>query len=451
MTATHHAPESSHGTRNDASLLFVAQATPAKNRRSTKRPPSLPGTILATADKSSGETDGGVLDSGYASLSGTPQSNTSGNTQDGIAGDIIQLPHRSLFRKKGPLLRQFDKEIPLETHQRFADLGELFGKPLHDYLAKAKPTYKSISMKLKVLGQSEDAARPWIIVQCDSPILKKVKQFFQQKWVKDEYQPKSPESNLLYFDILYLDRALKLYAVSAHPDVRHDPSAMFKTLCGVAVRVDNPCGPRNATLGGIISVVTLDGVQEFYGMTVGHVVTNGTPREDEAIVTEYSSEEEDEDGSTDEDGVNPDFEEGFQLEVGFEDDNDVNQAEPSSKGYAGPFKWPKLGHIHATSRQADEGNLDWALVTLDREPNHLPNVLMDSAGTHSLWNSKVLEIDKLASISRRAVVLVNDAEELRQGRLLPSASFVMLAPGRGFIRVYNMTLTTGTGESRHDI
>ena len=448
---THISAESSH---DDVSLEPVAQATPATNRRWSERLPPVPGTTLAIAVKPSEEMDSAGIDSGYASLSVTPESKSSKNAQDCIAGNIIQLPHRNIFRKKAPILRQFDKQIPRETQQRFDDLGELFGKPLYDYLAKARLRYNSISMKLKVLGQSEDTARPWIVVLCSTTILKKVKQIFQQKWVKDEYRPKSPESDLLYFDIVYDDRATRQYAASAHPDVRKDPLASMDdayTLCGVTVRVDRPCGHRSATLGGTIKVVTSEGAQELYGMTVSHIVTGGTVNEDEANAIEYSSEEEDEDRSMTEDGEDSAFEEEYQLGSDLEDDDDGNEARSTLRGYAAQGPWPKLGHIHAASGQTEEDahDLDWALVTLDEPVNYLHNILTDSAGTHSLWNSEHVE-DKLAPTSCVEVVLLNDARDPRPGRLLPSKSFIMLAQGRGFVQVYNMNLIDGSGESRHE-
>ena len=318
-------------------------------------------------------------------------------------------------------------------------------------------------MKLKVLGQSEDTARPWIVVLCDKSILKKVKQFFQQQWVKAEYQPDSPELNMPHFDILYLDRAPRLNAAFAHPDVLQDPLASRfnpETLCGMAVRVDHPCGSLNATLGGIVKVVISEGISQLYGMTVGHIVSDDMSKENEGSATQLGNTQENEDGQKDEDVVHSVFEEGNQLEADFEDDMDMNNpgllvdvlqlAEQSSlQGHQGTQSpWPKLGHIHAASCQNEEDacNLDWALVTLEHPSSYLPNMFMDSIGPRCLWSNKTSLVDKVPLTSSRAVIVLSEARDSRQGRLLTSTSFVMLAPGRGFVQVYNMSLTDGSGK-----
>jgi hypothetical protein len=136
-------------------------------------------------------------------------------------------------------------------------LIELFSKPLCDHLTKSNLKYRPFSLKLKVLGESEELSNPWIVVQCDKAVSKNVRKFFNQQVVRMEYRPRDPDSSFPSFDI---------YARS------EDCATPLPALCGLRIRVGGGDESRFATIGGLIKVSMPGGRPMLYGMTAGHVV-----------------------------------------------------------------------------------------------------------------------------------------------------------------------------------
>lgn len=118
-----------------------------------------------------------IFDSGYGSTE--TKSEESPQKFQGRTEGVI-LPSRGLFKKKNKptKLQIFDKKIPRRVQHRFYDLNELFGKPLQQHLTNSGVKFSSISIKLKVLGDCEASAKPWIVVMCDEKAKKRTKQFF---------------------------------------------------------------------------------------------------------------------------------------------------------------------------------------------------------------------------------------------------------------------------------
>ena len=392
-----------------------------------------------------------IPDSGYASLAGTPESDEARKSQDCLASDAFIGPRRKVFQRVPTLLKRFNKELPAIITDRFADLSELFEKPLYNHLIKTETKYRGVAMRLKVLGENEGSARPWIIIICDAVIVKKVKQFFQLRWVKAEYQPNTVESDIPHFEIHYIGRAPKQRAAAAYNDSHRqssDPRTQG-TLCGTAIRVMGPDGIRTATLGGVVAIKTSQGNCELYGMTVGHVLSGPSTSEDEACLASRISELADEDGDEDDPDI---YIEGVtQLDENFKDSiaadceglfaYEADSTEP-------PCLLSKLGDIHASSCFAEDDacNLDWALVTLEYPYQYLPNHFTDATRIHSFSSRMSLDTQEAAP-SRRVVVQLSDASFSRQGYLsLARPTCVMLAPAKKFTKVYTLSLFDGSGK-----
>ena len=394
-----------------------------------------------------------IPDSGYASLAGTPESDNTCKPQDCLASGTFICPRRKLFQRVPTLLKQFDEEPPTVIKDRFDDLSELFERPLYDYLVKTKIRWSSVAMRLRLLGESEESARPWIIILCDAVIVKKVKQFFQLRWVKAEYQPNTVENNLPYFDIHYIGRAPKQRAAGAYYSSCKQSFADHRaqeTLCGRAITVMGPNGPRMATLGGVVAIENSQGNFELYGMTAGHVLSVPSISEEEAWIAPPISGLEDEDGDEDEpdiyiEGVN-------QFDVDFEDSIDADRKglfaydPPDSTGP--PHLLRKLGDFYASSCSAEDHacNLDWALITIEDSSQYLPNQFTDATRLHAISNRIYVNTQEAAS-SRRAVVQLSDGSFHRQGYLsLARSTHVMLAPANKFTKVYILSLSDGSGK-----
>ena len=115
-------------------------------------------SVRRTAEERSAAsiTSAGGSDSGYDSISNTTSGATTHHSQD--FADGVVLPSRRIFERKVNL-RLFNTEISQITQHRFHDLHELFERPLCEYLIKAKINPECISLKLKVLGESEATAK----------------------------------------------------------------------------------------------------------------------------------------------------------------------------------------------------------------------------------------------------------------------------------------------------
>lgn len=205
---------------------------------------------MAAAEKMTANTiSPDVSDSGYASIGNTTDGSTTDRSQD--FADGVALPSRSFFERKVTNLRLFDGEIPQSTQRRFHDLHDLFERPLCEYLIKAKVSPNPISIKLKVLGESEVTAKPWIMVLCNKTASKRIRHFFNQQHIKAEYQPCNPNSSLPSFEICYYirpPRPMAGRAIYGDYDERD-------TICGRIIKVGEAHQSRFATLGGVIKYV----------------------------------------------------------------------------------------------------------------------------------------------------------------------------------------------------
>ena len=145
------------------------------------------------------------FDSDYPTAQSTPDK--SGLQDEETFTHVEHARAISFFPRRRTMLRPFNKEISQSAHNRFADLLELFGEPLRQHLQNSKVRHGPISIKLKVIGENEANAEPWIIVLCDKSIGRKVKQFFDQPQVKTEYQ--STDLSVPSFKILVESRPLR--------------------------------------------------------------------------------------------------------------------------------------------------------------------------------------------------------------------------------------------------
>lgn len=146
--------------------------------------------------------DTSVPDSGYASQA----SRSGGTTPENNTQPEFTLQPRRLFGRKPIKLKPFNKEIPKQVEDRFSDLAELFDKPLFDYVSQLGAKFTAISIKLKILGENEASAKPWILVLCDRSIVKRVREYFNQSDVKQEYSPVNLDLNLPAFQVIVCDK-----------------------------------------------------------------------------------------------------------------------------------------------------------------------------------------------------------------------------------------------------
>lgn len=439
---------STHGPLTPSTSLDLVSAVLCQSRDANSSRRSTAPAPLATVESSSTREDAVGTDSGYASKASTP------NDAEDFSG-CFELPKGNLLHRKVTKLKQFDKPILQRVQDRFHDLDELFSKPLYDYLSKARVGFSTISIKLKVLGESEETAEPWIVVLCDKAVNRKVKQFFDQKQVKSQYQPCNADLNLPWFGIIYYSRPPRQIAAtdSIYGEAWGDATT-WQTLCGKAIRIGEPEATRIATLGGIVKVVTSGGYFLLYGMTAGHIVARDTPKEDDGQKGDDkkldgdASDCEASDGGESESG-----EETFELVLTPEEDQVEQEAHSarslSDVGQIAPL-WSKIGHISDASGDCHTNkNLDWALVQIDDPSFYRPNLLVASvAGRSDRMKEQLREPSRkaIATGPDRDVFVMSGTCGFKQGKLSSSSSFLLVAPGNSFAKTYDLALSDGSGK-----
>ncbi|PMD27141.1 hypothetical protein NA56DRAFT_640889 [Hyaloscypha hepaticicola] len=126
------------------------------------------------------------IDSGYASKNASKAS-TPECSRVIEGGEVVSRASRwpVTGRKKKKLIH-FETPIPILTQNRFEDLRELHADNLAK-LTRGVSKCRGILMSLKVLGESEAAAAPWVFIQCDKAIAKKIRLFFKQRSVESDF------------------------------------------------------------------------------------------------------------------------------------------------------------------------------------------------------------------------------------------------------------------------
>ena len=435
-------------------------------------------------------------DSGYGSTGNTTDGSTTEHSQE--FADGVALPSRNFFERKITKLRLFDKEIPQLTQHRFHDLHELFERPLYEYLIKAKVNPNPISIKLKVLGESEATAKPWIVVLCSTAASKKIRQFLNQPQIKAAYQPPdTADSFLPTFKVFVCNRPPRPMAgTEIYSDFNKGA-----TMCGRIIKVGEAHQSRFATLGGVIKYVTFEPIVPMleqkwglerhfsasctleiyfkarctpseqamltanfqsrvvkpsgnimlYGMSAGHILVQQPLGQDTFDELDYCDEEDEED-----EGFYS-GEEEYELDDPYEGDEEVQDSATTGEKAQNVLQstqlgrlWPKVGCVSAASNDGSgTGNdLDWILIEFDRTEDCRPNLLVsfdrekEAAGDCQLKENRKCTEDG----SSRSVFLLSGTGGVKRGTLSTSLSFLMMGAAKAFTKTYTLVLPRGSGE-----
>ncbi|CZR66090.1 uncharacterized protein PAC_15991 [Phialocephala subalpina] len=421
--------------------------------------PCHPDTVMSGS--SSGIPPATGTDSGYASVT----DGSHGSFCKGLIAGIA-IPGSKLWSQKVKL-KVFSQTVSEAAENRYADLMEFIPKGLDDYLLRARLGSKNISMGMRVLGEDEATASPWIFIQCDKAYTTKIKHFFKQDHIKSEYHPTSNDELMPPFRIFLCERPPRKIAATDEVDVygqSHIGLATSSAPC--CIRVIHPNGSSHiGTLGGVVKILTGDGIFQLYGMTVGHIFAGDDFLDDDSELYESMEVDEGEDSSTDDEDIvelelasledddrDTSIEEEF-TETAMNLDYDDSGLRENNKTHSvmglgtddlPEAPWSKLGRlVEVSGNTADHGmNFDWALVAIE------DFLLYDSmAGTELIH---VMQVDgKLKESheapdkrrSSKAVTVSGGASGIKDAILSASWSYLQLAPGKSLVRTYTLTLS----------
>ncbi|KAL9130277.1 MAG: hypothetical protein Q9217_001488 [Psora testacea] len=406
-----------------------------------------------------------TYDSGYGS--NEPQSSKdSQDTRSHTEGVIASS--RRLFKKKPKptKLKSFDKEIPRRVQHRFYDLNELFGKALYQHLNGTGTKFNSISIKLKVLGESEESAKPWIVLMCDEKATKRTKQFFNLPNIKSEYQPRNNEL-FPAFEVLVCSRPPAQIAIDPslttgiHDSMStalasHIVSSKWipsDTMCGSSVRIGDASQSRIATIGGVIKIEKHDASYMLYSMTAGHVLRpkalesaklDSTSLDEDEIVGQAIGGDEDESSDVEEFVLE---EEDLDLEVlpGHSHEQQEHDFPRGEETAQSRDLWWTIGQISSSSDDdfSRDPGLDWALVTFRDPFLYRPNLLSSPHNSTEAWKVQFnpkKEYSINVDAGSRSVFLISGEGAPQRGSISTTMSYLMVSPATKFLKHYTLTM-----------
>ncbi|XXH00873.1 hypothetical protein Hte_007224 [Hypoxylon texense] len=402
---------------------------------------------------SSGTTTEDHFDSGYSTQSTTPSRRVSEYTKpDWYRRNSIS----SLFRTKKKI-KLIAKEVDVPTLERFKAIRPDFEEFLGRMRTHQKPgtRYAPMSIRVVMMGTSEDDARPYIVIFCESSLKNLVQGFIKQDVIANLCQP--GDLGVPSFEVVVHGNAPRLRLGESDINVVADTTCVFgryreNTLCGVPISFQLPNGQRHhATFGGIIKVMTVSGDIELLGMTAGHVLhqrdaVGAAPYDGKAPL-----EDEQSDDLLEQFPVHGD---DIQSSVIYEDDDGIEvdieplttsgtSADTLDAGSRWEFKHTTvLGNvIDATGGigRSSKQNYDWALFRLT---TYAMNYARTSRGRKEL---RTLSQRKPGASGRRPIRMLSGSKGRRRGTLLPEPGRILLEGGEEFIDSFMITISGKSG------
>ncbi len=399
-----------------------------------------PTTLPVVNTKQKGSESRGI-DSGYASQISTPNSSKSGLVDSAVTDGKNLWPR---FFQKPKQLRPYNKPVSQLTWDRFSDLREQYADILNNF-TRNLPNCPSVLMTLQVLGEDEETAKPWVFVQCDKAVFKKINNFFKQPVVKIDFEPPQPDDRSPLLRVLVHPRKPRLLGIHEGCSSQHDVltdgdlieifadkgSISAGDLSGIPIMSEHSQRIHKATLGGIVVVTDKKGQRTLFGMTAGHFLQQQP----------YDlSEDELSDDVDDEFHAEESFElDPSSIEVKVEEEKEalpVGGSEDEHGRKADLNKWSKLGRLSKASHTCleDGRNFDWALMTIDEShPVFLP--------TMPFYNS--YQSRDLGFSAPETNVMAVFARGLKRGTLSSSLSYIMLPPGKVLVGTYLLSFSDG--------
>jgi len=210
-------------------------------------------------------------DSGYGSTTSSPELNRESTSTSLLIDKAMNLKER-IFPREKKVLKHYSRTLTPVENARYADLRILFGYALSEWLLNHKRPSAAIEMRIAVMGETETSTELFILVACQKPIVKIVRQFFAQKAIKDELQP----SNKVWpkFEVI-VRQQLALYSGDNRTTARVAFNSDFDEdrgdLYGTRILLKSKGKSRVARLGGCLWIENSHGNVHCYGLTVGHI------------------------------------------------------------------------------------------------------------------------------------------------------------------------------------
>ncbi|KAK7942941.1 uncharacterized protein PG986_012054 [Apiospora aurea] len=353
-------------------------------------------------------------------------------------------------------LKSFDIALDQKILDRFTLVHDCIEGPLLKHISKSGAKKCSMSIRLMVLGSSQEVAKPYIVVLASQDQCKRIQNFFKKQAVRAIYQ--HLDSTLPSFEFLAYGRPPEKKGDEAVIEVLaplgdNDPSILPFTYCGTPITVRHQSGyEARATLGGILRVDYENGEFQLYGLTAGHVI-KGSGGENSSLSIDHEDESSGEPWSDSDSGSDSDTETDRSSNLFVNTDilatskpvEPLSCQEPCTDPWSSPWSW-RLGTIKTPSaaktsneskNQLVDGpnrNLDWALIELD---SYAPNLLPSMSKTGDVLSLELkppsfcTDHDKKGHGMR--ALMISGSEGPKAGFISALPSRLLLSPGTDFV------------------
>ncbi|RYP82364.1 hypothetical protein DL769_001689 [Monosporascus sp. CRB-8-3] len=403
-------------------------------------------------------------DSGYFTQSQTPDRNSNSQQSSRSSSNAVDRTANQVrpgTSGTGPAqsLAEFDKHVDNDTISRFSHIQSQIEKPLLKYVCKFPGKYRSMAIRLMVLGTSESEAKPYIVVLAPEDQCKRVRKFFDKTSVRALCQPE--DDTMPSFEVLVYGRPPEPKEGDDDIDVlvpliNGNLGFTSDTYCGAPIIVRQPSGvEKRATFGGIVKAVSKNGDFKLYGLTAGHVV--GDTDDDLSVqsITDtvaYSDELSisDSDSDSDADGFVEEIQEAVVDAEFFDEPEKALALQDDGSASWSSLELGNLGNISKEGLQVSPGdgkgrtwisgeNFDWALIEMtDYKPNRLrPRSRTEDEGSHAVASTTgdLVMPPPLSDYigMKKSVVVISGSEGPKRGHISALPSRLLLHPGRKFV------------------
>lgn len=408
---------------------------------------------------------------------------------------IATLPRATPFpleNEKG--LFEFKMDVAATKLARFREIVPEIERLLLNYLQSAKQFFRSsipikaIAIRYLVIGKDVSDAKDCLVVFCSTAQYKRIKRFFENhKGAKALCEP--PDLSAPFFRVIISPRPLNLTVGEEHNRLQHNlavssnsatkvsdsepnrdriaspsPIEVYcspaqlsqETLCGAPIRFVNGLGGvLHGTFGGIIKVVQSDGDFQLYGLTASHGFVDWQPSSvssDSGLATDemYFDEEtrrliqlEHSDGMGDE--ICSEGEDNEQEHQRSLIRADVDRVSISEWSFVESQKLGNILNMFKDYTDWKDQYLDWALFTLDPTV-YRPNLFFSEATARKFQLTAASGKSLPETGCHPVVIMGRPSQGSKSGSLSTMPTRVLLAPGKGFVDVYTLSLDTGSGK-----
>jgi hypothetical protein len=286
-------------------------------------------------------------------------------------------------------------------------------------------------MQFLVLGVSEAAAKPWIVVLCPASARRKVKSFFKKDFAKNVCHGSHPCT--IDFDVVVIGRPLQPTGSQHLDEVFIEQGTEACEPWKAQIKVTSCDMARFATMGGYVCITDAHGGESIYGLTVGHIIPTDDSYDEDAhnSYNDESDISDEDDGDEDENNCLQELMTTANMEVSIEVQVEAVLASSDDQDNG---LWDSLGKMSQASYSDRARNRDWALI----EPTKVHRMR-----TRDLEHYACASLVQACFTGGHSVMLRNKSSESCTISKLPARA--ILPSGRQFVDVHVVQLCDSEG------